>query len=60
MCLLWAFRVILRHDAIVKSPAGEPPIITAVAEYDGQLAIRVSAAQPGVAYSRADATRIVA
>jgi hypothetical protein len=52
--------VILRHDAVVKSPAGAPPIITTVAEYAGQAAIRVSATQLGVAYSRADAKRIVA
>jgi hypothetical protein len=50
----------LRHDAVVKSPAGAPPIITTVAEYAGQVAVRVSATQLGVSYSRADATRIVA
>jgi hypothetical protein len=50
----------LRHDAVVESPAGATPIITTVAEYDGQAAIRVSATQLGVAYSKADATRIVA
>lgn len=57
--LLCAFGVILRHDAVVKSPAGAPPIITTVAEYAGQAAIRVSATQLGLAYSRADAKRIV-
>ena len=58
--LLCVFGVILRHDAVVKSPAGAPPIITTVAEYVGQAAIRVSATQLGVTYSRADAKRIVA
>ena len=58
--LLCAFGVILRHDAVVKSPAGAPPIITTVSGYAGQAAIRVSATQLGVAYSRADAKRIVA
>jgi hypothetical protein len=54
-----AFRLILRHDVDVNSAPDLPPLITTVAEYEGQPSIRVSATQLGTSYTRADATRIV-